>query len=157
MSDDDMKFCQLKKLFMRVGGGALASTTFIKREATVFIKGNTYTRQEISAEVGGGTQDCLSHAQNRVVAIYLKNDMNPQAPFVMLVGSGRDRERYSEFLCNEQRNEAVPLFTKKTSNAWEFQGHFKVREHSKNPSIIADHERTAGRSDVYMVIHFEEA
>lgn len=122
----------------------------------MFIKGNVYTRQQISAAVGGGTQDCLSHAMNRVVAICLKLDMNPQAPLIMLVGCGRDKERYSEVLCDEQRKEPIPLFIKKTSNVWEFHGHFNVREHSKSASIIADLERTAGRDDVYMVIHFEE-
>jgi hypothetical protein len=124
----------------------------------MFIKGKADTRQQIALEAGGGgTQDCLSHARNRVVAICLRLDMNPQAPFVMLVGSGRDKKRYSEALCNEQKNEAVPLFIKRTANSWEFQGHFRVREHSKSPNIIAKHERTAGRSDVYMVIYFEEA
>jgi hypothetical protein len=122
----------------------------------MFRKGKTYTREQITAKVGGGTQDCISHAGNRVVAICLTHDMNPQAPLIMLVGNGRDKKRYSEILCNEQKNEAVPIFLKRKPNSWEFAGYFRVLRHSKAPDIISEQQRMAGRNDVYMVIHFEE-
>jgi len=71
--------------------------------ATRFGKGTTYTREEISAKLGGGTQDCISHVRNRVVAICLTRDMNPQAPAIMLVGTGRDKIRYSEIYVTNKR------------------------------------------------------
>ena len=121
----------------------------------MFGKGKAYTREQISAQVGGGIQDCISHVRNRVVAICLTRDMNPQAPAIMLVGTGRDKIRYSEILCDEQKNEAIPIFLKRKPNAWEFEGYFKVLRHSKSLDIISEHQRTAGRNDVYMVIYFE--
>lgn len=122
----------------------------------MFIIGQKYTRKEISSEVGGGLMDCLSHCGNRVVAVCLKREMNPEAPFKMLVGCGPDKERYSEILCNEQGFEAVPIFVKAAINEWEFYGNFTVSHFSKDPAIVAIHEETAGRRDVYMVINFEE-
>lgn len=121
----------------------------------MFIKGTTYTREYISAKLGGGIQDCISHTGRRVVAICLKRELNPEAPTVMLVGTGRDKCRYSDILCNEQ-NEAVPIFLKKSSRSWEFMGRFRVVSHSKEPDTIGAYQRTSGRNDVYMIIHFEE-
>lgn len=122
----------------------------------MFTKGKHYTRNEISKVVGGGLQDCLPHVGNRVVAVCMKKDMNPQAPHVMLVGKGRDKERYSEILCSIQQNETVPVFTKKDTNAWEFEGFFSARQHSKEPRVIVDNEKTSGRSEIYMIIYFQE-
>lgn len=122
----------------------------------MFIEGRAYTRQEISNKVGGGIQDCISHKDGRVVAICMVRDMNPQAPLVLLVGKGRDKERYSDILCNSQRTEAIPIFLKKLANVWVFQGYFKVREHKKDAHTILQHEKTADRQNVYMIIWFEK-
>jgi hypothetical protein len=111
----------------------------------VFVKGKTHTRQQASTELGGRLQDCLSHKDGRVVAIYMKSDMNPEAPFVLLVRKSHDRERYSECLRHEQNDDAIPIFIKKGSEAWEFQGHFKVAEHSKD----------VPNNRIHMVIHFK--
>jgi hypothetical protein len=122
----------------------------------MFEKDKCYTRQEISAKVGGGVMDCLSHAGKRVVAVCMKKEMNPEAPFKLLVGSGPDKKRYSEILCTEQRNEAIPIFIKLANNSWEFQGNFKVENSSKDKQIIDVNAERAGRKDVYMLIKFKE-
>ena len=100
--------------------------------------------------------DCLSHIGQRVVAVCMKKEMNPEAPFKLLVGKGRDKERYSELLITEQKNEAIPIFVKVHSNEWEFCGHFRVASFSKELNVITKHERMARRYDVYMIIHFDE-
>jgi len=122
----------------------------------MFRKGSTYTRQDISAAVGGGPQDCISHSKGWVVAICMRPNMNPKAPSVLLVGTGPDKQYYSKVLCTEQRNDPVPVFTRKSNNTWQFQGNFRVKSSSVDPHIIAEHERTSGRADVRMVIHFVE-
>ncbi len=122
----------------------------------MFQKGIAYTRQHILAAVGGGLQDCLSHSGGRVVAVCLRQDMNPEAPLVMLVGVGPIKRQYSKILCNEQKNDPVPIFIKRSSNAWEFQGNFKVDRSSAELAVIAEHERASGRNDVQMVIRFIE-
>ena len=122
----------------------------------MFKKGSTYTRQDISAAVGGGLQDCISHSNGRVVAICMRPDMNPKAPSVLLVGAGPDKKHYSTILCTDQKNEAVPIFTRRSNSAWKFEGNFRVKSSSVDPNIIAEHQRTSGRTDVQMVIHFVE-
>lgn len=122
----------------------------------MFNRDQVYTRNQISEKVGGGIQDCISHQNGRVVAICMRRDKNPQAPFLLLVGKGPQKEHYGEFLCNQQRTDAIPIFVKKQTNAWEFAGYFKVKSHTKDPDVIARQERTAGRNDVYMIIEFEE-
>ena len=83
----------------------------------MFEEGGTYTRREISDAVGGGRQDCLCHAGGRVVAICMRKDLNPEAPRVLLVGTGPMKSRYGESLCTEQRDEAIPVFIKMSSRA----------------------------------------
>jgi hypothetical protein len=122
----------------------------------MFEKGQCYTRQEISTKVGGSVMDCLSHTGNRVVAVCMKKEMNPEAPFKLLVGSGPDKKRYSDILCTEQKNDIVPIFVKLANNCWEFRGNFKVEKSSKDKLIIEPHEKGAGRRDVYMLIKFRE-
>lgn len=122
----------------------------------MFKKGSSYTRKDITAVVGGGVQDCISHSKGRVVAICMRPDMNPEAPSVLLVGAGPDKKHYGTILCTEQKNEAVPVFTRQSNNAWEFEGNFRVESSSVDPYVIAEHERSSGRTDVQMVIHFVE-
>jgi hypothetical protein len=122
----------------------------------MFRKGSSYTRQEISVAVGGGLQDCISHSNGRVVAICVRPEMNPESPLVLLVGKGRDKQHYSKILCTKQRNDSIPVFTRKGRNSWEFEGNFRVKKSSVDSGIIAEHEKTSGRTDVQMVIHFVE-
>ena len=119
----------------------------------MFEEGYSYTRHEISEKVGGGTQDCLSHSGGRVVAICMRKDKNPEAPKVLLVGKGPVKRKYSEILCTAQRNDAIPVFVKKASGGWEFQGNYKVEKASLDQNIIAEYERTSHRDDVQMVVY----
>ena len=120
-----------------------------------FEKGKSYTRKDISDKIRGGIQDCLPHFDNEVVAICMRQDLNPNAPKIMLVGKGRDKIKYSEILCGQTK--AVPIFIKNAVNDWKCQGYYKAAEHSKDPNVIIDHGRTSRRKDIYMVIHLEEA
>jgi hypothetical protein len=119
----------------------------------MFKEGGIYTRQKISETVGGGTQECLCHVGGRVVAICMRKDMNPEVPRVLLVGAGPIKHKYSNILCSMQQNEAIPVFIKKYSKAWEFQGNFKVDNNSVDASVIAGYERTSGRNDVQMIVY----
>ncbi|MEK7699434.1 MAG: hypothetical protein AAB332_03440 [Planctomycetota bacterium] len=120
-----------------------------------FEKGKSYTRKDISGRVRGGIQDCLPHFGNEVVAICMKQELNPSAPNIMLVGKGRDKIKYSEILCGQTTT--VPIFIKRAVNDWQCQGYYKPTKHTKDPNDIIDHGRTSHRKDIYMVIHFEEA
>ena len=120
-----------------------------------FEKGKSYTRHDISGKVRGGTQDCLPHFNNEVVAVCIRQDLNPSAPKIMLVGKGRDKIKYSDILCGQTNS--VPIFLKRGVNDWQFQGYFKTAKHTKDPNDIIEHGRTSGRKDIYIVIHFEEA
>jgi|WetSurMetagenome_2_1015567.scaffolds.fasta_scaffold196578_2 hypothetical protein len=122
----------------------------------MFRKGNTYTRQDISAAVGGGVQDCISHSGGRVVAICMRPDMNPGAPHVLLVGKGPVKEHYGVILCTEQTNDAVPGFTRQSTNFWQFEGNFKVESGSDKPATIENHKRRSGPNDIQMAIHLVE-
>ena len=113
----------------------------------MFAKGENYTRQQIAAKLGGSIQDCLPHKDGRVVAICMKPEMNPHAPSTLLARRGRDRERWSDHLCSQQKDEAIPVFVKIENKAWKFEGSFKVVKCSRN---VTDR-------DVYIVIHLEEA
>ncbi|HEY3278712.1 MAG TPA: hypothetical protein VGJ94_19015 [Syntrophorhabdaceae bacterium] len=123
----------------------------------MFKKNQFYTRIEIAEEVGGGgLQDCLVHSGGRVIAICMRKDMNPDAPDILLVGTGPDKQRYSKFLCEFQLNDSIPIFTK-TDSGWKSHGYFKVKNFSVDANLIKKHESQSGRNDVKMVIEFMEA
>jgi hypothetical protein len=79
--------------------------------------------------------------------------MNPEAPRVLLVGKGPMKLKYSNILCTTQKAEAIPVFVKKSSSAWEFQGNFRVENNSVDSVAIAEYQRTSGRNDVQMVVY----
>ncbi|HEY3276299.1 MAG TPA: hypothetical protein VGJ94_06730 [Syntrophorhabdaceae bacterium] len=122
----------------------------------MFRKTESYTREDISTAVGGGLRDCLSHSGNRVVAICMRKEMNPEAPLVLLVGEGPQKKKYSEILCRDQKNDPVPIFIKQPNGSWKFHGNYKVKNNSVEPALIKRYQSKSGRTDVQMVIHFTE-
>ena len=118
----------------------------------MFTLGRSYTRAEIHEVVGGGVQEFLPNKAGRVVGACLRIDTNPDAPAVVLPGSGPGIERAAELLV--QQRSPVPTFLKRSVGEWEYVGLFVVSAQSTRPDDIAFHSQRAGRTDtITSVIH----
>jgi hypothetical protein len=109
-----------------------------------------YTRGEIHDLLGGGTQGYLPHKNGRVVAGCFGLKMNPEAPDVVLVGSGPQTVRWAEVLCEQEY--PIPMFLKKQPNQWEYFGEYKVEDWTEDPADLAEYGQKAGRTNITRVL-----
>ena len=115
-----------------------------------FVVGWDYTRDEIRAEVGGGKGDALPHQNGRVVAGCFRRDLNPDAPDVILVGTGPNAQHWAEQFSRQV--EPVPVFLKVGTDRWCHVGRYRVAERSREPDVVEEHAGMAGRRDVSQVL-----
>jgi hypothetical protein len=120
-----------------------------------FELGRRYTRDRIHDLVGGGsTQWYLPNKDGLILAACIRSDANPRAPAVILPGKGPQIERSGQIF--RMQKTSVPTFLKITTGAWEFVGHWRVKQWSQQPDVIAEHARAADRvGDVSMVLFLE--
>ncbi len=121
----------------------------------MFRRGEMYTRWEIHDQVGGALQSFLPTVDGRVVAACLRLDTNPDAPAVILPGTGPGIEGAAARLVAQRV--AVPTFLKREVNRWEYVGTYAVKRSTAAPDAIAPHARRSGRRDITRVIEMVEA
>jgi len=89
-----------------------------------FARFHPYTRREIADTLGGGVQDYLPHHDGQVVCACLTPELNPEAPNVILAGTGPDIIRWAEVFAKQR--DFVPVFLKRATNAWQYVGRYRV-------------------------------
>lgn len=117
-------------------------------------QGKKYDRDQIHKQIGGGVQDYLPHRNGEVICGCFRLDTNPEAPKLVLPGTGPQIEHWAEVFAAQEN--FVPVVLKRGSKAWEYVGSFRVRRMTEDPSEIQSHAKRAGRSDVTSVLHLEE-
>ncbi len=90
----------------------------------MFTTGNEYTRDEIHKYLGGSKQAYLPTVSGHVVAVCITPRLNPRAPNVILCGNGPKTTLVGAVLAKQ--HEPLPVFIKRATNRWEYQGMFKV-------------------------------
>ncbi len=102
----------------------------------MFIIGKNYTRDQIHNQLGGSKQAYLPTVSGNVVAVCVKPELNPRAPNVVLCGNGPVITSAGAALAKQR--DPVPVFIKKGTNRWEYQGLRKViASHSSGPQFNA--------------------
>jgi len=101
----------------------------------MFERNKSYKRSYISNVLGGGVQDYLPHAGGRVTYGAFAKDLNPDAPSIVLPGTGEEIERWAHAFY--EQGESVPVFLKKRSNEWVYMGEYRCIELSEDPDVIA--------------------
>lgn len=104
-----------------------------------FSVGRRYSRKEISAQLGGSEINFLPTLNGRVVCGCFTLDHNPEAPHVIIPGTGKTIEYEAETLCSQQN--AIPVFIKHRPNEWEYKGDYRVARFSTDPADIAAHHK----------------
>lgn len=120
----------------------------------MFERGSTYSRNEIHALIGGGTQDYLPHKNGRVVCGCFKPELQPEVPGIVLSGVGPGIERWARVF-REQRD-PVPIFLKRAINRWEYVGQYVVDRFSEDAAVIAEQARKTGRGEITTVLYLRE-
>ncbi|HLL15909.1 MAG TPA: hypothetical protein VK388_12640 [Pyrinomonadaceae bacterium] len=103
--------------------------------------GELYSREEISHMLGGSSWTYLPRNKGDVVGGCFRTDLNPKAPYEILVGYGKLRVSSARRLV-EQEN-PIPVFLQRASKQWEFIGHYRGVKYSDAPSEVNAKARTA--------------
>ena len=81
-----------------------------------------------------GGDDYIRTKDNRVVALALNRRLNPEAPYVVVVGIGPKIQRRAELLAGTQH--AVPAYVKIETDAWDYQGEFLPAGYRRDVATI---------------------
>jgi hypothetical protein len=103
----------------------------------VFTIGQKYSRKEISANLGGSEVDFLPTNGHQVVCGCFTLEHNPEAPNIVIPGTGKVIERTAKLFCEQYY--PVPIFMKRRVNEWEYVGDYKVVSHSTDMTAISAH------------------
>ena len=124
-----------------------------------FSLGAFYSRPEIHKDLGGGNpRSYLISVNGRIVAACLDQSLNPDAPRIILVGSGPNVVRDANRLVGQKS--PISIFVKIESGKardahplnWKYCGNF-ITDHSINiKQHIRDYEVRSGRSNLDQVI-----
>ena len=125
----------------KVTGGRESGGTasIIWEEAPTFIIGQKYSRDKISELLGGNAVDYLPTHDGHVVCGCFTLDHNPEAPNIVIPGTGRIIQREAGQFCSQDY--PVPIFIKRNVNEWEYVGDYKAVRHSIDPAEIAAHHK----------------
>ena len=107
--------------------------------APTFTTGKTYSRKEISAALGGSEVEYLPTENKRVVCGCFTLEHNPEAPDIVIPGTGRVIQREASVFCGQDY--PIPIFIKRRVNAWEYVGDYKAVRHSTVLAEIAAHHK----------------
>jgi hypothetical protein len=117
----------------------------------VFDRGKVYTRKQIQAAVGGGLQDYLPHREGVIVDGCFNRDLNPEAPRVVLPGTGSEIGRWARVFARQ--TSPIPVFIKRESTAWYYMGEYVCERWTSDASVIAEQRAMTSRTDVTMVLY----
>jgi len=90
------------------------------------------TKQLESATAGG--DDFIRTKNGQIVALALRLDLNPNAPYVIIVGKGVRREHRAKLL--EQQGGPFPTYLKRGINSWEYIGDYGPYEFKSDAATV---------------------
>ena len=108
--------------------------------------GKNYSNEQIVAQLGGGNlQSYLVSVQGNIVGARLSRRWNPDAPDVILVGSGQNVLRDGKRLIRQ--GGPIEIFVKETptERTWTRRGKYVVDDFVADSSKLKRYERDAGR------------
>jgi hypothetical protein len=104
-----------------------------------FTIGQCYTRDQIRAQLGGSAIDFLPRACGVVVCGCFTTECNPDAPDVVIPGTGPVIEESAEIFCSQDF--PVPIFLKRRPGAWEYVGDYQVESFKTDQQTIEKYHK----------------
>lgn len=129
--------CGRSRGIVRGGRDSGGKASVVWGDSPTFVEGQTYTRKHISEKLGGSEIDYLPMEDKRVVCGCFTLDHNPEAPNIIVPGTGKIIEREAKQFCKQDY--PVPIFLKRDVNKWEYVGDYKAARYSTDPAEIKAH------------------
>lgn len=118
----------------------------------MFVIGQTYSRAELHALLGGGSMQSYLPSKNGVVlAGCFGQRLNPKAPDEVYVGSGPKIISGAERAVQQKRS--IPCFLKDGSKAFRYVGHYQPVHIDRHPESIRRAEAVTGRNEIWGILH----
>lgn len=76
----------------------------------------------------------LRERDGRILCACLRRDMNPEAPWEILVGKSPSNIRQAELLAGQ--SSPIPIFISNIENQWEYWGQFRFDQYDDRPETI---------------------
>jgi hypothetical protein len=122
-----------------------------------FRKGETYSRREISDELGGQLQHYLPFKGDKILCGCFRPERrySPEAPEKVHFGEG-DVVRQSAELMSQQ-SEPIPVFLCERARKWKYIGLYRCYGYTTEPSLLKQEERKyPERGIIKGVLYFKE-
>lgn len=107
------------------------------------------------ARITAGGIDFIRTKADEVCGLALNPKLNPEAPKVVIVGKGPQKERRARLI--READYAVPTYVKKGTNAWEYMGDYKATDYSTDKATIEKYRRHRLASKVAGILFLEPA
>ena len=105
--------------------GTLSGDKTRRKGMKNFVVGREYSLDAITSALGGETMSYLPQYQNRIVCgRFKKEEMNPEAPYKILVGNLPKVRQKAELLAAQ--GGVIPVFLKEATNRWLYHGPMRV-------------------------------
>jgi hypothetical protein len=107
-----------------------------------FVLGETYTRDAIYDQLGVSRIAYLPTTNGRVVCgcFHRSEELNPNAPEEILFGREHDTpiidETAWQVFQQGQAGEAIPVFLRRTANAWEYVGEYLCIGYTRDRRVV---------------------
>ncbi|MCE9662189.1 DUF3883 domain-containing protein [Halomonas sp. M5N1S17] len=98
----------------------------------------TLTTDELAQELSGG--DSYIRTKNNVVkGLAVTTEKNPEAPEIIVVGTGVRIIANAKLFLEQQQ--FVPVYVKQAVNSWRYLGNYKAERYSQDPEVIEKHRK----------------
>lgn len=126
-----------------------------KRELKQFVVGQEYTFDAIAAALGGRPFGYLAQLGGRIVCGRFTREMNPRAPYEILVGDSPGVRRKAEVLAAQ--GGVIPVFIREGTNRWRYHGPMEVVGFETSPRVVRSRAKETDREDAVGVLSFRDA
>lgn len=122
----------------------------------MFKKDAYYKRQTVHEKVGGGDPvNFLPTKGGKVLCAFLRRDSNPDAPHVVLVGTGEKNIKNAHTFRDQAS--AVPVFLKEGNKPiWRFLRYYAATNLTQDTSAIERYGRKSELTEITRVLFLEE-
>jgi hypothetical protein len=125
-----------------------------KRELKQFVVGQEYTFDAIAAALGGRPFGYLAQLGGRIVCGRFTREMNPRAPYEILVGDSPGVRRKAEMLAAQ--GGVIPVFIREGTNRWRYHGPMEVVGFETSPRVVRSRAKETDREDAVGVLSFRD-
>lgn len=118
--------------------------------------GQSYTHDFVCTTFGGDAKggSYLPQSRQGILCGCFTTTLNPEAPDTILVGNGPKIIGKAEKLASQ--GGSIPVFLKKGTNQWIYQGVFELVSYSKDPKDYEEKAARADRNDVAAILKFRK-